>query len=149
MFRGRSLRNIDAKGRLMIPSEFRDGVFATSPDGKFILTNLDDAISCYPLPAWVEIEQKISQVKNANRELRNFTRFFLGGAQELVLDNQGRILIPQTLRDYAGLNKEVYLVGMGRKIEIWDKARYDEQILAQKYEDFSDALAATGMEVSL
>lgn len=149
MFRGRSLRNIDTKGRLMIPPEFREEVMAASPDGRIILANFDDAVSCYPMPVWEEIELKLSQVKNPDLRARNFTRFFLGSAQEVVLDGQGRILIPSSLRDYAGLDKEVYLVGMGRKFEIWDKARHDEQILSQKYEDFSAAIAATGIEVSL
>ncbi len=149
MFRGRSLRNIDAKGRLMIPPEFRDEVLATAPDGRLILTNLDNAVSCYPLHEWQELELKLSQVKNASLELRNFTRFFLGGAQDVILDGQGRVLVPPTLRDYAKLDKEVYIVGLGRKFEIWDKARHDEQILSQKYEDFSAAIAAAGIEVSL
>ncbi len=149
MFRGRSLRNIDAKGRLMIPPEFRDQVVAAAPEGKLMLTNYDEAISCYPLPEWEEIELKLSQVKNPPLKVRAFLRFFLGGAQEVTLDPQGRILVPPSLREYAALDKEIYLVGMGRKFEIWDKRRHDEQILSQVHEDCSEAIAATGIEVSL
>ena len=101
------------------------------------------------MPEWEEIELKLSQVKNPPLKVRAFLRFFLGGAQEVTLDPQGRILVPPSLREYAALDKEIYLVGMGRKFEIWDKRRHDEQILSQVHEDCSEAIAATGIEVSL
>ena len=148
MFRGRSQRNIDGKGRLMLPPDFRRVCQEHDPDGRLILTNFDDCVAGYPMAEWQEIETRLDQIRNPNRQLRNFLRFFLGGAQEVTLDGQGRVNIPQSLRDYAGLDKEIVLVGVGAKFEVWDRGRHDT-IMDQNFDDVSDALAATGVEVGL
>lgn len=147
MFRGHSHRNIDAKGRLMLPPEFRETVMQSSDEGRLVLTKSDGAVFGYPMSEWERIEAKFGQIRNPNRKVRDFMRFFIGGAQEVVIDKQGRVLVPPSLRTYAGLDREVILVGVGFKFEIWDRAEF-EGIEAQDFDDVSDDIAATGLEVS-
>lgn len=127
MFRGHSQRSQDPKGRLMLPPEFRDEVFAQSAEGKVVLTNFDQCIAVYPLPEWLVIEQSFANLNMASQRLRQFQRFFISGAVEATLDKQGRVLIPQHLRNYAALKKDVVVAGAGRKFEIWDLERYEAQ----------------------
>jgi MraZ protein len=111
----------------MLPPEFRDEVFAQSAEGKVVLTNFDQCIAVYPLPEWLVIEQSFASLNMASQRLRQFQRFFISGAVEATLDKQGRVLIPQHLRSYAALKKDVVVAGAGRKFEIWDLERYEAQ----------------------
>lgn len=149
MFRGHSHRAQDPKGRLMLPPEFRDEVFAQSPEGKLILTNFDDCVAAYPLPEWEQIEQSFSRLNMADRRVRDFHRFFISGAVEVTLDKQGRVLIPPHLRSYAGLQKDIVLAGVGRKFEIWDLGRFEAQRTAMQgnIDQILDDLAGSGFEL--
>ncbi|GAB6113561.1 division/cell wall cluster transcriptional repressor MraZ [Desulfomicrobium escambiense] len=149
MFRGHSHRTQDPKGRLMLPPEFRDEVFAQSPEGKLILTNFDDCVAAYPLPEWEQIEQSFSKLNMADRRVRDFHRFFISGAVEVTLDKQGRVLIPPHLRSYAGLQKDIVLAGVGRKFEIWDLGRFEAQRTAmqENFDQVMDDLAGNGFEL--
>lgn len=133
----------------MLPPEFRDEVFAQSPEGKVMLTNFDDCIAVYPLPEWLVIEQSFGNLNMANRKLRDFHRFFISGAEEVTLDKQGRILIPTHLRTYAGLQKDIVLAGVGRKFEIWDLERFEaqRQALKESMDSVMDTLADSGFEL--
>jgi MraZ protein len=133
----------------MLPPEFRDEVLAQSPEGKLVLTNFDDCVAAYPLPEWEVIEQSFSQLNMATRQMRDFHRFFISGAVEVVLDKQGRVLIPPHLRAYAGLQKDIVLAGVGRKFEIWDLDRFEEQRKAMQgdFDQTLDELAAQGFEL--
>ncbi|EPR44457.1 Protein mraZ [Desulfovibrio sp. X2] len=146
MFRGHSYRSIDPKGRLMLPPEFRDILVKDDAGGRLMLAKFDNCVVGYPLSEWSHIEARFAQIKNPNRKVRDFMRFFIGGAQTVELDRQGRVLIPQSLRGYAHLDKDVVLVGVGIKFEIWDKAGFEE-IEAQDFDNVSDDIAATGIEV--
>lgn len=132
-----------------MPPEFRDEVLAQSPEGKLVLTNFDDCVAAYPLPEWEVIEQSFSQLNMATRQMRDFHRFFISGAVEVVLDKQGRVLIPPHLRAYAGLQKDIVLAGVGRKFEIWDLDRFEEQRKAMQgdFDQTLDELAAQGFEL--
>lgn len=149
MFRGHSQRTQDPKGRLMLPPDFRDEVFAQSPEGKLMLTNFDDCVAAYPMPEWLAIEQSFANVNMANRKFRDFHRFFISGAVEVILDKQGRILIPPHLRIYAGLQKDIVLAGVGRKFEIWDQERFEAQRAAMQegFDQVMDDLADNGFEL--
>ncbi len=147
MFRGHSYRSIDPKGRLMLPPEFRDVLLKDDPSGRLMLAKFDNCVVGYTLSEWSAIEAKFAQIKNPNRKVRDFMRFFIGGAQEVEMDRQGRVLVPQSLRGYAHLDKDVVLVGVGFKFEIWDKAGFEE-IEAQDFDNVSDDIAATGIEVA-
>lgn len=149
MFRGHTLRNIDAKGRILLPPEFREQVLKLSPEGKLMLTNFDQCVVGYPLPEWEDIEKSFASLNMANKMFRDFHRFFISGAIEVVLDKQGRILIPPYLRQYASLSKDVILAGVGRKFEIWDKGLFEaqRQEVEANFDQVMDKLAQEGFEL--
>ena len=133
MFMGEYSHTIDPKGRLIIPSRFRDEL-----GDEFVLTKgLDGCLSIYPRNEWEAFEQKLSQLPLTNKNARTFTRFFVAGASLCELDKQGRILVPATLREYAGLEKDVVLTGNINRIEIWSKQKWSEN---SSYDDM-DAIA--------
>ena len=133
MFMGEYNHSIDAKGRLIIPSRFREEL-----GEEFVLTKgLDGCLSIYPKKEWEAFEQKLSQLPLTNKNARAITRFFVAGAAPCELDRQGRILVPATLREYAGLEKDVVLTGNLNRIEIWSKQRWAEN---SNYDDM-DAIA--------
>ncbi len=149
MFRGHAYRSQDAKGRLMLPPEFREEAMRCASDGRLMLTNFDECVAVYPLPEWEEIEKSFASLNMADRKIRNFHRFFISGATEVVLDKQGRILIPPHLRRYAGLQKELVLAGVGRKFEIWDLERFEaqRQEVEDDFDPLLDSLAESGFEL--
>lgn len=120
LFRGINPINLDPKGRLAMPMRYRDQL-RRECHGQLVAT-IDTEAHClllYPLPEWEIIEQKIQALPSFNRVTRRIQRLLIGHATELEMDNQGRLLLPQALRDYAHLNKEIVLVGQGKKFEIW------------------------------
>lgn len=131
----------------MLPPDFRGVVESQSPEGSLMLTKFDRCVVGYPMHEWEEIEKKFGQIKNPTRKVRDFMRFFIGGAVEVQLDKQGRVLVPNALRDYAHLEKDVVLVGVGFKFEVWDKGRFDA-IEEQDFDDVADDLDGSGVEVS-
>jgi MraZ protein len=126
MFRGRNDCAIDDKGRVMLPVKFRE-YLATKNDTTLWLTNIDNCLRAYPTTDWLEIEQKIQSKSLRTNDERWFKRFFLGGVHDCPLDKQGRILVPQSLRKYAGLEKDVAIIGLINHFEIWDINRYDKE----------------------
>lgn len=133
MFRGTSYHNIDAKGRLIIPSRFRD-VMDSAASG-LILSKLDKCLVAYPYDKWAEVENKILSLAEKSMEMRRFRRFFIGGAEECPIDKHSRILIPQSLRSYANLTKEVSLVGVLDHFEIWSRENLREEDRRLEEED--------------
>ncbi len=117
-FSGRFEYAIDDKGRLSIPAKFRE-ILSANYDLKLILTNLDGCIVAYPDKEWTEVQERIAGSGSVKKEARAFLRFFYSGASECPIDRLGRILIPQSLRNYAAIKKNVVIVGMNKKIEIW------------------------------
>ena len=124
-FRKSFHRSLDSKGRLMLPPEYRDIICAASSSGSFVFTGYDECIVAYTMPEWEAFEEKTYQLQNPSRALRDFRRLVLGRAEELELDAQGRVRISQALMRYAGLGKDVVLVGQGSKFEIWDTQRFE------------------------
>ncbi len=125
MFRGRFEHSIDEKGRTSIPMKFRE-VLTTNYDERLIVSNFDRCLWAYPVGEWQKIEEKVAALPQFNAQVKALQRVFISAACECPLDRQGRILIPPTLREYAGLERDLILVGMVRRIEIWDKPRWDE-----------------------
>ena len=110
------------KGRLIIPSKFRELL-----GEEFVLTKgLDGCLSIYPMDEWNAFEEKLRALPLTNKNARTFTRFFVAGATNCELDKQGRILVPQTLREFAGLEKDVVLTGNLNRIEVWSKEKWSE-----------------------
>lgn len=127
MFRGINGINIDAKGRIGMPTRYRERLQLDSLS-KVILT-IDTEELClllYPLPEWEEIEKKLASLPSFNPAARRIQRLLIGHATEIEMDGQGRILLPPLLREYAGLTKKVVLVGQGKKFELWDETHWDK-----------------------
>jgi MraZ protein len=136
MFRGRSLHTLDAKGRIRIPARFREILTARYED-RCIITNLDRCLIAYPLSEWEIIEQKLGELSLVRPDVKAFQRFFISGATECNFDKQGRILIPQTLREHASFEREVVLAGMLKSFELWSKPLWDEEI-SRARDDFAE-----------
>jgi MraZ protein len=128
MFRGSSFHTIDPKGRLIIPARFREVLQAGGGDG-VMLSRMDSSLFAYTFEEWKKIEDKILSLAEKSEAMRRFRRVFIGGAFELGCDKQGRILIPPTLRQYAGVKKEVVLVGVLDHFEIWDRENWEAENL--------------------
>jgi MraZ protein len=126
MFRGSSEHNLDAKGRLIIPARFREPISQSSTDGVMV-SKMDGAVYCYTFEEWRKIEERILNRSVKSEHMRRFRRIFIGGAFECSLDKQGRILIPPSLRQQTGLNKEVVLVGALDHFEIWSKENWSKE----------------------
>jgi MraZ protein len=127
IFRGRFEYTIDPKGRVNIPAPFRDRL-QESAQGSFFLTNYSECLYAFAADDWARIEERLSRVPSTDRKMNAFVRFFLGGAVEVVPDKQGRILVPPSLRSYAGLEKDVVILGMPNRFEIWSLSRWQEEI---------------------
>ncbi len=145
-FRGRSVARLDAKGRLRIPTKFRE-VLQKQPTDALILSQYGECLVAYPPERWDEIEAKALELSQVHPEHRSFLRRFISGAEECEFDNQGRILIPPLLREDAHLNQELVLVGMLSNFEIWDKSTYDLQVERDKQNEqkVMETIAITGL----
>lgn len=126
MFRGVSTLNLDTKGRLAVPTRYRERL-SESCDGNLILTvDRDGCLLLYPFPEWEEIERKLVRLSSFNKQSRGIQRLLLGHAAETPMDSQGRILVPAEHRAYADLDKRVVMAGQGKKFELWDEARWNQ-----------------------
>lgn len=126
MFKGGSTVNLDAKGRLALPTKFREDL-AASCDGRMVLTVHDDGcLMLYPAQEWEEIERKLVRLPNQNKTARRLQRMLLGHATEVEMDSHGRILVPPRLREFANLEKKVVLAGIGNKFEIWNDTAWEQ-----------------------
>lgn len=126
MFRGSSFHNLDKKGRLIIPARFRNVLAQSSVEG-LMVSKMDGALFCYTFEEWHKIEDRILSLATKSENMRRFRRIFIGGAHECMVDKQGRILIPQGLRHYAGLVRGVVLVGVLDHFEIWAEERWAQE----------------------
>ena len=124
MFRGSSFHTIDAKGRFIIPARFREVVNAGGSDGVMISV-MDGCLFAYPHNEWGKIEKRILSLAEKSASMRRFRRLFIGGAFDCGIDKQDRVLIPPSLRSYAGLDKEIVLVGVLDHFEVWSRASWD------------------------
>lgn len=121
MFMGEYRHSIDDKGRIIIPAKFRELL-----GQDFVVTKgLDNCLFIYPVDEWKSFETKLKSLPISNKNARKFTRFFLAGATSCSLDKLGRTLIPLNLREFADIEKEVVLVGVSQRVEIWSKENWD------------------------
>ncbi len=124
MFRGSSFHTIDNKGRLIIPARFRQFIKSKDGDGVMV-SRMDNCLWAYPFEKWRNLENKVLSLAETSENMRRFRRVFIGGAFECNCDSQDRILIPQSLRQYADLNKEIVLVGVLDYFEIWARHKWE------------------------
>ncbi len=123
MYAGKYNHTLDTKGRLILPSKLRDSL-----GEEFVVTKgIDGCLFVYDKTEWAQFEEKLDTLSITSKESRKVLRFFLSGAAYVEVDKQGRFLVPTELREYAGLDKEVCMVGSGRHVEIWDRARWDAE----------------------
>lgn len=127
MFRGVNAVNIDVKGRIVMPTRYRE-CLQKEYNNQVVMT-IDTEEHClllYPLSAWEIIESKLTQLPSFNSKARRIQRLLIGHATEVELDGNGRILLPPLLREYAGLEKHAVLIGQGKKFELWDEKHWQE-----------------------
>jgi MraZ protein len=148
MFRGSSFHTIDTKGRIIIPARFRDIIKARESNA-LMVSRMDGALVAYTYDEWHNIETRILSLAEKSENMRRFRRVFIGGAFECACDKQDRILIPQNLRQYAELDKEIVLVGVLDHFEIWSRKSWDTENLHlekdMKKEDVRNEIAKLGL----
>lgn len=143
MFMGEYNHTIDAKGRLIVPSKFREVL----GDDFVVTKGLDGCLFVYDNKEWTLFEDKLKSLPLTNKDARQFVRFFLAGAANVEVDKQGRILVPGNLREFAQLNKEVVLVGVASRIEIWSKERWEETQQFDDMEEVAEHMADLGLGI--
>jgi MraZ protein len=127
VFRGVNTINLDSKGRLAIPTRYREQL-VSSCEGQMVVTvDRDGCLLLYPLPEWEEIERKLMRLPTLNAQARRLQRLMVGHATDLDLDSHGRVLIPPKLREFAGLSRQATLIGQGSRFELWDEQHWNER----------------------
>jgi MraZ protein len=145
MFMGEFLHSIDDKGRAIIPSKFREEL-----GDKFVMTKgLDNCLFLYPLSEWSNLEQKLKALPFTKSDARAFSRFFFSGATECETDRQGRILIPGNLRSYARLGRDIVIIGVSTRVEIWSREEWERysQEAEESYEQIAEKLVDFDLEI--
>jgi MraZ protein len=141
MFLGEFSHTIDDKGRLTIPAKFRDEL----ESGIVVTRGIDGCIWAYPRAEWENLAEKISQTPSTNRAVRNFVRFMFSSASDSIPDRQGRVIIPQNLREHAHIQNEATVIGVMNRVEIWQPLRWTE--VFSKVEEDPEAMIAQMQEL--
>ncbi len=140
---GEYQHTVDTKGRLIIPAKFRESL-----GEEFIVTKgLDGCLFVFPQDEWQAFEEKLRALPLTTKGARQFTRFFVAGATPCELDKQGRILLPATLREFAGLDKEVVLAGMLNRVEIWSKDQWTLNNAEGDMDDIAEQMSELGLSI--
>ena len=143
MFMGEYSHTIDSKGRLIVPSKFRESL-----GDEFVVTKgLDGCLFVYSQEEWMNIEEKFKQVSLTTKDARKFSRFFFAGAATVEVDKQGRILLPSVLREFAGLEKDIVSVGVLSRIEIWSKDKWQESNEYDDMDEIAEHMADLGLSI--
>jgi len=142
MFYGEYEHKLDKKGRIIIPSRFREISKDNYIEKFFITRGLDTCLFMFTEEEWKNQELKFKNLSFTKKETRRFNRLFFAGASELILDKQGRILVPTYLKSYAEIKKDIMIVGVSNRIEIWSRERWDEFYATSKesFEDIAEKL---------
>jgi transcriptional regulator MraZ len=127
VFRGATKVTLDAKGRMVIPTRYRERLQERG-DARLVVTiDRDQCLLIYPLPEWEEIERKLMRLPTLNEHARRLQRLMVGYATDVELDGHGRLLLPPTLRGFAHLDRNAMLIGQGNRFELWDEQRWEER----------------------
>jgi len=138
LFRGVNNISIDAKGRMAIPTRFRERLESCCASQLVITVDTDCCLLIYPFPEWQEMERKLMNLPSFNKAARNLQRMLVGNATEVEMDGQGRILVSPPLRGYAELDKRAVLIGQGHKFELWDEERWSGRLEEWQATDLED-----------
>ena len=143
MFMGEYNHSIDQKGRLIVPSKFREQL-----GNEFVVSKgLDGCLFVYSNEEWQRIEEKFREIPLTTKDARKFSRFFFAGAATCEVDKQGRILLPSNLREYAAIEKEVVSVGVLSRVEIWSKDRWSENGDYDDMDEIAEHMAELGLGI--
>lgn len=142
-YTGEYTHSVDEKGRLIMPAKFREQL----GNSFYITKGLDGCLFVYSQEEWNNIEAAFRGTQLTSREARAFTRKFFAGACECEIDKQGRVLIPQNLREYASLEKDVVLAGVLTRIEIWSKSAYEAYDDETDMDEYADKMAELGLMI--
>ena len=141
MFMGEYNHTVDAKGRLIVPSKFREQL-----GDEFVVTKgLDGCLFVYENTEWKALEEKLNALPLTNANARKFSRFFLAGATTCEVDKQGRILLPAVLREFARIDKDAVLVGVGSRIEIWSRDNWNQSYTYDDMEEIAENMEGLGI----
>ncbi len=143
MFIGEFRHTLDSKGRLAVPAKFRDDL----ENGAVVTRGLDHCLFVYPMNEWNALAEKIAQLPLSQANSRAFSRLMLAGAMDVAVDKQGRIIVPDYLRRYAGISKKVVVAGLYARLEIWDEDRWQAYKTQTEYE--SENIAETLGELNV
>ncbi len=127
VFRGANKVTLDAKGRMVMPTRYRERLAERSAGRLVVTIDRDQCLLLYPLPDWEEIERKLMRLPTLNLQARRLQRLMVGHATEVELDGHGRLLLPPQLREFGSLTRDVMLIGQGNRFELWDEARWNER----------------------
>jgi len=130
--------SLDAKGRMAVPARYRDRLQAESEGRVVVTVDRDGCLLIYPLGEWEAIERELVKLPTLNKQARRLQRLLIGHATECEFDGQGRILVPGPLREFAGIDRRVVLIGQGNKFELWDEERWNERRAAWMAADEED-----------
>ncbi|MFQ5466207.1 MAG: division/cell wall cluster transcriptional repressor MraZ [Thermodesulfobacteriota bacterium] len=144
MFRGRYEHTLDPKGRLSIPSKFRE-VLGERYDSRLVVTAYDGCLIVYPHAEWLKLEEKVAELPEFKKDTMSFLRFFYSRAADCAIDKLGRVLIPPSHREYAKLEKEVVLIGAFKRMEIWGKDVWEQAESMASQEDIVNTLERLGL----
>jgi MraZ protein len=147
VFRGRYEHSIDAKGRTSVPARYRDALNAAGERRIVVTSALDPCLVAYAPAEWAAFEEKLARLPQFDRAVQKLRRIYVSGAVECEFDDVGRILVPPTLREHAGLKKEVLWAGAGRYAELWDKEAWQRHFETTDDEkrDIATRLAELGL----
>jgi MraZ protein len=142
VFYGEYLHNLDKKNRLIVPAKFRDVIGEKGIEKFYINRGLDECLFMFPESEWKAQESRFREMSFTKSEVRKFSRLFFAGAVEVVPDKQWRILIPDYLKEYANLSRNIMVIGVSSRIEIWDKQKWEEfyKYSKQNYEEIAERL---------
>ena len=142
MFYGEYSHTIDSKNRVIIPSKFRETIREKGIEELYLTRGLDECLFLFSANQWRLQENRFKAMSFTKSEVRKFTRQFFGGASEVIPDKQWRILIPDYLKEYAHLSRDIKIVGVADRVEIWDRSKWEEfyRISRERYEDIAENL---------
>jgi MraZ protein len=146
LFKGRFEHTIDAKGRVSIPSRFREILASRYEDDRLIVTSfLEPCLLAYPVAEWQALEERVRELPRFDPAVVRLKRVLVSGATECPIDKNGRILIPPVLRDLAGLEREMIWAGMVDNIEIWSRANWQQMFEQARGKDLAEAMGKLGL----
>lgn len=138
MFRGATKITLDAKGRMAMPTRYRDRLHARSEGQVVVTVDPQRCLLIYPMRDWEDIERQLVRLPSSKKSIRFYKQMMVGYATEIDMDGSGRFLLPKELREFAGLDRKVLLLGQGLKFELWDEERWENKTANWGLEDDDD-----------